>query len=83
MCGIVGYIGAKHNGVGIVLDGLTALEYRGYDSAGVAYLDGKHIGHVSKQVGQVSNVRQTLQSALKSKSPLAVGHTRWATHGSP
>lgn len=83
MCGIVGYIGTKHNGVGIVLDGLTALEYRGYDSAGVAYLDGKHIGHVSKQVGQVSNVRQTLQSALKNKSPLAVGHTRWATHGSP
>jgi glutamine---fructose-6-phosphate transaminase (isomerizing) len=83
MCGIVGYIGNKHNGVDIVLDGLQSLEYRGYDSAGVAYVDSKHNGHVSKQVGQVANVRKTLTDALNHNNPLAIGHTRWATHGSP
>lgn len=83
MCGIVGYIGNKLNGVEVVLDGLQSLEYRGYDSAGVAYLDAKHTGHVSKQVGQVANVRNTLTDALSATNPLAIGHTRWATHGSP
>jgi glucosamine--fructose-6-phosphate aminotransferase (isomerizing) len=83
MCGIVGYIGNKHNGVQLVLDGLQSLEYRGYDSAGVAYIDAKKFGHVSKQVGQVANVGKTLESAITKKAPLAIGHTRWATHGAP
>jgi glucosamine--fructose-6-phosphate aminotransferase (isomerizing) len=83
MCGIVGYIGNKHNGVEVVLDGLQSLEYRGYDSAGVAYIDNKKAGHVAKQVGQVANVRRELATALGKKAPLAIGHTRWATHGSP
>jgi glucosamine--fructose-6-phosphate aminotransferase (isomerizing) len=84
MCGIVGYIGNKQNGVQVVLDGLLALEYRGYDSAGVAYIDPKKQGHVAKQVGQVANVKKELETALAApKIPLAIGHTRWATHGTP
>ncbi len=83
MCGIVGYIGDKHNGVQVVLDGLQALEYRGYDSAGVAYIDNKRVAHVAKQLGQVANVRARLSNSSKTKSALAIGHTRWATHGSP
>lgn len=83
MCGIVGYIGNKHNGVKLVLDGLQSLEYRGYDSAGVAYVDAKKEGHIAKQVGQVANVRKVLGGVTEKKIPLAIGHTRWATHGSP
>lgn len=83
MCGIVGFIGNKHNGLDVVLDGLQALEYRGYDSAGVAYIDSKKTGHVVKQVGQVANVRKALGADAGKKSGLAIGHTRWATHGSP
>ncbi|HEU4914179.1 MAG TPA: glutamine--fructose-6-phosphate transaminase (isomerizing) [Candidatus Saccharimonadales bacterium] len=83
MCGIVGYIGNKHNGVKLVLDGLQSLEYRGYDSAGVAYLDDKKAGNIAKQVGQVDNVRKVLAGVVNKKVPLAIGHTRWATHGSP
>ena len=82
MCGIVGYIGNKHNGMDVVLDGLQALEYRGYDSAGVAFMDSEG-GHVVKQVGQVANVRKALGTEAGKKSNLVIGHTRWATHGSP
>src|SRR5690349_15853959 len=85
MCGIVGYIGSKHNGISVVLDGLQSLEYRGYDSAGIAFLDTKHQGHVVKQVGPVANVRTALssQSDGADTSTLTIGHTRWATHGLP
>jgi glutamine---fructose-6-phosphate transaminase (isomerizing) len=78
MCGIVGYLGKK-NALGPVISGLKALEYRGYDSAGVAYLkDGRCA--VVKQVGRVEELERELPG---DKSDLAIGHTRWATHGAP
>jgi glucosamine--fructose-6-phosphate aminotransferase (isomerizing) len=78
MCGIVGYLGKK-SALGPVISGLKALEYRGYDSAGVAYLDGKQCA-VIKQVGRVEELEKELP---KTKTGLAIGHTRWATHGAP
>lgn len=78
MCGIVGYIGQNPKAVDVVLDGLTALEYRGYDSAGVAFLDGDKIT-TDKQVGRVQALRDSLGDS--PKSTCAIGHTRWATHG--
>lgn len=84
MCGIVGYIGKKKTGTEVVLAGLTALEYRGYDSAGVAFIEDGSIA-AYKQVGRVQGLRDTLDSE-HSKEPAttsAIGHTRWATHGSP
>lgn len=80
MCGIVGYIGEKHNAVDVVLAGLTGLEYRGYDSAGIAFMDGAGIV-VDKQVGRVQALRDSLGSGKKASN--AIGHTRWATHGTP
>jgi glucosamine--fructose-6-phosphate aminotransferase (isomerizing) len=78
MCGIVGYIG-KNDAVPVLLDGLRRLEYRGYDSAGVATLAEGRI-HVRKKVGRIANL-----AALLSESPVAgrvgISHTRWATHG--
>jgi len=80
MCGIVGYIGQK-SGVPVVLEGLQALEYRGYDSAGIAVVD-KSQGRLVKQVGRVEGLVEAATNA-HLKAPLAIGHTRWATHGSP
>jgi glucosamine--fructose-6-phosphate aminotransferase (isomerizing) len=80
MCGIVGYIGEK-SGVDIVLQGLEALEYRGYDSAGIALVnDGRT--EVVKQVGRVSGLVETV-NGQKLAAKLVIGHTRWATHGAP
>jgi len=81
MCGIVGYIGQQQKAVDAVLDGLTALEYRGYDSAGIAYRDGDKIIAIDKQVGRVQALRDSLGDSKQSNS--AIGHTRWATHGTP
>lgn len=82
MCGIVGYIGEK-NALGPVISGLKSLEYRGYDSAGVAFIDNNK-GQVVKQVGRVEVLEKTLRAAAASKPPgIAIGHTRWATHGAP
>ena len=80
MCGIVGYIG-KSSGTEIVLKGLEALEYRGYDSAGIALVNDEG-SKVFKQVGRVSGLinEVTKQNPLAS---LVIGHTRWATHGTP
>lgn len=81
MCGIVGYIGKEKKAVEVVLAGLKGLEYRGYDSAGVAYMSNKKI-IVDKQVGRV----QALIDSLGDPTPSAInaiGHTRWATHGTP
>ncbi len=82
MCGIVGYIG-KRTADTVILAGLKALEYRGYDSAGIAVLDVKGRGQIVKQVGRVGGLEQAIQEAGMPPASIAVGHTRWATHGSP
>ena len=80
MCGIVGYVGARH-AVPILLEGLERLEYRGYDSAGVAVQNGAGLV-VSKLAGRVQGLRDRLTiSPLEGTS--GIGHTRWATHGAP
>jgi glucosamine--fructose-6-phosphate aminotransferase (isomerizing) len=78
MCGIIGYIGNK-SGSDIVLKGLEALEYRGYDSAGLAIVDGNKTS-LTKQVGRVSGLKASIPK-IDLKDHLAIGHTRWATHG--
>ncbi|HEU5005142.1 MAG TPA: glutamine--fructose-6-phosphate transaminase (isomerizing) [Candidatus Saccharimonadales bacterium] len=80
MCGIVGYIGRK-NAIEPVISGLEALEYRGYDSAGIAFLANGQI-NVIKKVGRVEQLAKAAGST-KSLPTLAIGHTRWATHGAP
>src|SRR5690348_14826977 len=78
MCGIVGFIG-KRPGVDIVMDGLEALEYRGYDSAGIAAINGNS-SQVLKEVGRVEGLVKAVQKE-SLEAPLVIGHTRWATHG--
>jgi len=80
MCGIVGYIG-KSDAVPILLDGLHRLEYRGYDSAGVAIHTNGHVG-VLKRVGKLKVLDECLE-AQPLHGTLGIGHTRWATHGQP
>lgn len=80
MCGIVGYIGSK-DAVSILLDGLKRLEYRGYDSAGVAILTNGHIS-VRKEMGKLRVLDQSLETTPLNGT-VGVGHTRWATHGKP
>ena len=82
MCGIVGYIGNR-SANGIVLSGLRSLEYRGYDSAGIALLDKNKQGLVIKQVGRVEALANTIQDIKTPSTNMAIGHTRWATHGVP
>src|SRR6266581_670358 len=80
MCGIVGYVGDK-SAVGIIVDGLKRLEYRGYDSAGVAVLDADGL-----QVRRAPGRLKALESVLREKpvtGSIGIGHTRWATHGRP
>ncbi|MGH7207307.1 MAG: glutamine--fructose-6-phosphate transaminase (isomerizing) [Nitrospiraceae bacterium] len=80
MCGIVGYVG-NQDAVPILLDGLKRLEYRGYDSAGVAVLrDGKI--EVRRSVGKLANLEKAVAGKVVS-GPVGIGHTRWATHGKP
>jgi len=80
MCGIVGYVGTR-NAVPIVIEGLKRLEYRGYDSAGVALLTGDGI-HVVKRVGNIGKLEAALHSGTCTAT-IGMGHTRWATHGEP
>ncbi len=82
MCGIVGYIGNR-DGNSIVLDGLKALEYRGYDSAGLALLTSKGVPKLFRQVGRVDGLAQLVGAQKITPAPIAIGHTRWATHGKP
>ncbi len=75
MCGIFGYIGKQNNAAEIVLEGLRLLEYRGYDSWGIAVLDNKKLA-IEKHAGKIGNAKTSLP-----KSTMGIGHTRWATHG--
>ena len=77
MCGIVGYIGNK-NCLPILIDGLKKLEYRGYDSAGIAYKKNNSIV-INKHTGRISNLEKIINH--KDNSNIGIGHTRWATHG--
>ena len=77
MCGIVGYIG-KNNALPKLIKGLKRLEYRGYDSAGIAYFKNKEI-ILKKSVGRIANLEEKIN--LQDESFIGIGHTRWATHG--
>ena len=79
MCGIVGYVG-KEKALPIILDGLKFLEYRGYDSAGVAYFKDGNI-KITKEVGKIANLEKIID--YNDESTIGIGHTRWATHGKP
>ena len=80
MCGIVGYIGTQ-KAVPILLDGLTKLEYRGYDSAGISTIENSKIT-ITKDKGRVKNLSELLKNS-NSTSTIGIAHTRWATHGKP
>ncbi|MBQ2802345.1 MAG: glutamine--fructose-6-phosphate transaminase (isomerizing) [Lachnospiraceae bacterium] len=81
MCGIVGYIG-KNQAAPIILDGLSKLEYRGYDSAGMAVFDGTQI-KTQKAVGRLKVLENLTRGGETMKGCSGIGHTRWATHGAP
>ena len=81
MCGIVGYIGSKEKKE-ILLDGLQELEYRGYDSAGIAIIEGEKLSNF-KAIGKLKNLREKTKSYQSSGFGISIGHTRWATHGKP
>lgn len=80
MCGIVGYVGNKQ-ATSFLIEGLSKLEYRGYDSAGVAVVENNHVS-VVKRKGRLKNLEKDLQ-ATPLKGTVGIGHTRWATHGEP
>lgn len=82
MCGIIGFAG-KTEAVPILLDGLERLEYRGYDSAGVAVVSAKGALQVKKSKGRLSVLRELLDSLEPLSGSVGIGHTRWATHGEP
>ena len=78
MCGIVGYVGHNENVLHVLIDGLKKLEYRGYDSAGLAYVKNKKV-IVKKEIGRVSNLEKVIDYSIKTN--IGIAHTRWATHG--
>src|SRR5438094_8410405 len=80
MCGIVGYIGPRE-AVSFLVEGLARLEYRGYDSAGVAVLNGRGV-ETRKLAGRIAGLRELLARA-PGHGRCGIGHTRWATHGAP
>ena len=81
MCGIVGYIGSRRV-VPIILEGLKRLEYRGYDSAGLVYLQNNKLVKYRSQ-GKLANLEKSVEDVLGVESHVGLGHTRWATHGAP
>ena len=82
MCGIVGYTGSRQ-AAPILLDGLSKLEYRGYDSAGLAVREGEHAVEVVKAKGRLRVLAEKTNDGLALKGDCGIGHTRWATHGEP
>jgi len=84
MCGIVGYVGpaTSEKALAVVMEGLGRLEYRGYDSAGVALVAGGTVS-AQKRAGKLSNLREALAQGPMPQAATAIGHTRWATHGAP
>ena len=84
MCGIVGYVGARADATAldVIMEGLARLEYRGYDSAGVALVSGGEIA-LQKKAGKLVNLRDAVAANPMPPSSTAIGHTRWATHGGP
>ena len=81
MCGIVGYVGEGHAKERII-DGLKRLEYRGYDSAGIAVFDGQEI-QIKKTMGRLKVLEELTHGGETMKGCCGIGHTRWATHGCP
>ena len=81
MCGIVGYIGGR-SASPVLIDGLKKLEYRGYDSAGVAVFNGDVV-EVKKTKGRIADLEKKLSAEGISSGCVGIGHTRWATHGAP
>ena len=81
MCGITCYIGHR-DAYPIIINGLQRLEYRGYDSAGIALYDGNDV-NVSKTKGKVSDLIDRVKEEIAPSGNLGIGHTRWATHGVP
>jgi glucosamine--fructose-6-phosphate aminotransferase (isomerizing) len=81
MCGLVGYIGPKEKKE-ILLEGLQELEYRGYDSAGIAVIEEDTLKHF-KAIGKLANLRDKTKPYTSTGFGVAIGHTRWATHGKP
>ena len=81
MCGIVGYIGDK-NAQSFLISGLKRLEYRGYDSAGIATLSEKGKATLIRAKGKIANLEEKVAKSKRSDT-IGIGHTRWATHGEP
>lgn len=81
MCGIIGYVGDEQKAIEVILDGLSKLEYRGYDSAGLAIIENGKI-FIEKKSGKLENLRNALKGKEES-AYVGIGHTRWATHGNP
>ncbi|HQH06754.1 MAG TPA: glutamine--fructose-6-phosphate aminotransferase, partial [Phycicoccus sp.] len=84
MCGIVGYVGKNLDGKAqnVVMEGLARLEYRGYDSAGIALVTEQGL-ETEKRAGKLENLRSALEAHPLDASRTGIGHTRWATHGGP
>ena len=82
MCGIVGYVGDKQ-AAGVLIEGLTKLEYRGYDSAGIAVRNKENPAEVVKTIGKIKNLIEKTDNGKAVKGNCGIGHTRWATHGAP
>ena len=82
MCGIVGFTG-NHEAAPILLDGLSKLEYRGYDSAGIAVRDGNNEPEIVKAKGKLKVLCEMTNDGKAVKGTCGIGHTRWATHGEP
>ncbi|MBV9350567.1 MAG: glutamine--fructose-6-phosphate aminotransferase, partial [Mycobacterium sp.] len=81
MCGIVGYVGHRP-ACNVIIDALRRMEYRGYDSAGIALVDGNGKPTVSRRAGRLANLEAAV-AATTLTGTTGLGHTRWATHGRP